>query len=178
MTEDSMSGWASRRMINGLGALTCGGLLGFAVYAERVLGLDPCPLCVFQRVAVLALGFTLLAAYAHNPGRRGARVYGVLALLAAGAGVAFAWRQVWLQGLPADQVPECGPGLDYLMDVFPLPEAIAMVFEGSRSCAEIDWSFLGISMAGWVLAWMVALGGIAAWNNFRRRGDQPRVNRP
>src|SRR5690606_9987649 len=127
------------------------GLLGYALYAQHGLGLEPCPLCVFQRVAVLALGIVFLVAYAHNPQRRGARVYGGLATIAAGAGIAFAWRQLWLQGLPADQVPECGPGLDFIMDVFPLWEALAMVFKGSGDCAKVDWTFLGLSMAGWVL---------------------------
>lgn len=168
MTEGIGTGGLSRRRVNGIGALVCGGLLGFAVFAERVLGLDPCPLCVFQRVAVLALGFVFMAAYAHNPGRAGAVVYGLLAGVAAGAGITFAGRQLWLQGLPPDQVPECGPGLDYIMDVFPFFEAIAMVFEGSGDCAKVDWSFLGLSMAGWVLIWLVALGVLALWNNSRR----------
>ena len=167
MTGSQQRGWLDRRMVNGYCALVCGALLGFAVFAERVLGLEPCPLCVFQRVAVLAVGVVFLVAYAHNPGRSGARAYGVLALLAAGAGIAFAWRQLWLQGLPPDQVPECGPGLNYIMDVFPLHEAIAMVFEGSGDCAEVDWTFLGLSMAGWVLVFLVGLAVAAAWNNFR-----------
>jgi protein dithiol:quinone oxidoreductase len=168
MTERTAAGGLDRRLINGLGALICGGLLGFALYAEHVLGLEPCPLCVFQRVAVLALGIAFLAAYAHNPARFGARVYGGVAALAAAAGAVFAGRQVWLQSLPADQVPECGPGLDYVMDVFPFHEAVAMVFQGSGDCAVVDWAFLGISMGGWVLIWMAGLGTFAVWNNFRR----------
>jgi protein dithiol:quinone oxidoreductase len=168
MTERTGTGGLDRRLVNGFGALACGGLLGYALYAQHGLGLEPCPLCVFQRVAVLALGFVLLAAYAHNPGRRGARVYGVLATVAAAAGIAFAWRQLWLQGLPADQAPECGPGIDYIMSVFPLREAVAMVFEGSGDCAKVDWTFLGLSMAGWVLIALATLGVLALWNNFRR----------
>lgn len=158
-----------RRLLNGFGALACGGLLAYALYAQHGLGLEPCPLCVFQRVAVLALGCIFLVAYVHNPGRRGARVYGGLAVLAAGAGIAFAWRQLWLQSLPPDQVPACGPGLDYILGVFPFWEALAMVFEGSGDCAKVDWTFLGLSMAGWVLIALVTLAGFAAWNNFLRR---------
>lgn len=155
-------------MMNGFCALACGGLLGYALYAQHVLGLEPCPLCVFQRVAVLALGCVFLAAYAHNPARGGAKVYGGLAVVAAGAGIGFAWRQLWLQGLPPDQVPECGPGLNFIMDVFPLWEAIAMVLKGSGDCAKIDWTFLGLSMAGWVLISLATLALLALWNNFRR----------
>lgn len=168
MTEITGPGGLDRRLMNGLGALLCGGLLGYALYAEHVLGLEPCPLCVFQRVAVLALGFVFLAAYVHKPGRTGARVYGGLAVLAAGAGIGFAGRQLWLQGLPADQVPECGPGLNFIMDVFPLWEAVTMVLKGSGDCAKVDWTFVGLSMAAWVLISLVVLGTFAAWNNFRR----------
>jgi protein dithiol:quinone oxidoreductase len=168
MTESTVPGGLDRRLMNGLGALLCGGLLGYALYAEHVLGLEPCPLCVFQRVAVLALGFLFLTSYTHKPGRMGARVYGVLAVLSAGAGIGFAWRQLWLQGLPADQVPECGPGLNFIMDVFPFWEAVTMVLKGSGDCAKVDWTFLGLSMAAWVLISLVVLGSFAAWNNFRR----------
>jgi len=168
MTENIERRWPERRLVNLFGALVCGGLVGYAMYAQHGLGLEPCPLCVFQRVAVLALGFVFLAAYLHNPRRRGAGVYGGLALLASGAGIAFAWRQLWLQALPADQVPECGPGLNFIMDVFPLWEAVRMVFQGSGDCAKIDWTFLGLSMAGWVLIALVGLASLAAWNNFRR----------
>lgn len=168
MNETRTRGWLDRRMVNGYCALACGGLLAYALYAQHGLGLEPCPLCVFQRVAVLALGFVFLAAYAHNPARGGARVYGTLAVVAAAGGIAFAGRQLWLQGLPADQVPECGPGLNFIMDVFPFWEAVKMVFQGSGDCAKIDWTFLGISMAGWVLISLVGLASLAAWNNFRR----------
>jgi len=172
MNDALQSAGASRRLLNGLGALICGGLLGFALYAQHGLGLEPCPLCVFQRVATLALGVVFLAAYAHNPGPGGARVYGGLATVAAGAGILFAGRQLWLQSLPEDQVPACGPGYDYIMDIFPLHEAMAMIFEGSGECAEVSWSFLGLSMAGWVVAWLAALAVLAIWNNFRRVGSR------
>jgi protein dithiol:quinone oxidoreductase len=168
MSDPSVRGGLDRRLINGFCALACGGLLGYALFAQHGLGLEPCPLCVFQRVSVLALGFVFLAAYAHNPGRAGARAYGGLALVAAGAGIAFAWRQLWLQSLPPDQVPECGPGLNFIMDVFPFWDAVRMVFQGSGDCAKVDWTFLGLSMAGWVLIAVASLAAVAAWNNFRR----------
>jgi len=159
--------WLSRRQLNGLGALACAGMMGFALFAQYGLGLEPCPLCVFQRVAVIALGIIFLLAFLHGPGGAGARLYGGLMFLPAAGGMAVAGRQVWLQSLPKDEIPACGPGLDYILDVFPFHEALAMVFEGSGECAEVEWSFLGLSMAGWVF---VILGGLvvfAAWNNFR-----------
>lgn len=157
-----------RRLLNAAGLLACTGMMGFALYAQHGLGLEPCPLCILQRVAVIVLGGLFLAALLHGPGRRGAAVYGVLMLVAAGAGMVVAGRQVWLQNLPAQDVPACGPGFDYLMDVFPLTDALAMIFEGSGECAEVSWQLLGLSMAGWVLVVLALLGLFGAWNNFRR----------
>lgn len=158
-----------RRPLNGLGALACAAMIGFALYAQHGMGLDPCPLCILQRVAVIGLGAVLLVAFLHGPGNGGAKFYGALALLPALGGMGVAGRQVWLQHLPADEVPACGPGLDYMLDVFPLHEALAMVFEGSGECAETAWSFLGLSMAGWVFVLLAGLAVFAAWNNFRRQ---------
>ncbi len=143
-------------------------MMAFALYAQYGMGLDPCPLCVFQRVAVIALGAVFLAAFLHGPGPAGAKFYGALMLVPALGGMAVAGRQVWLQQLPADEVPACGPGLDYMLDVFPLHEALAMVFEGSGECAETAWTFLGLSMAGWVFVLLAGLLVFALWNNFRR----------
>jgi len=159
-------GW--RRHGNAAGAMICAGLMVFAVYAQYGLGLEPCPLCVFQRVAVIVMGVLFGLAWLQAPGPAGSRIYAVLLLLAAVAGGAIAARQIWLQSLPPEEVPACGPGLDYIMDVFPLSEALAMVFSGSGECAEISWSFLGISMPGWVLVWLVALAIWGIWVNWRR----------
>ncbi|MDA0979201.1 MAG: disulfide bond formation protein B, partial [Proteobacteria bacterium] len=95
------------------------------------------------------------------PAATGVRVYGILTILAAAAGVALAGRQLYLQGLPPEEVPACGPGLDYLLDVFPLSEVLAMVFEGDGSCAEVLWTFLGISIPGWTLIGFIGLIGLA-----------------
>ncbi|MEJ2523474.1 MAG: disulfide bond formation protein B, partial [Gammaproteobacteria bacterium] len=138
-------------------------MMGFALYAQHGMGLDPCPLCVFQRVAVIGLGLLFLLAFLHGPGPTGARIYGALMLVPALAGMAVAGRQVWLQHLPEEEVPACGPGLDYMLDVFPLHEALAMVFEGSGECAETAWSFLGVSMAGWVFILLAGLLVFALW---------------
>ena len=94
-------------------------------------------------------------------------MYGILGAVCALAGAAVSARHVWLQNLPADLVPECGPGLDYMLDVFPLTEALTLVFQGSGECANVQWSFLGLSMPAWVLVWCVALALFALWANWR-----------
>jgi disulfide bond formation protein DsbB len=158
----------SRRALNFIGFGICAALLGFALYAQHGLGLEPCPLCIFQRIALMALAVVLLVAALHGPGPVGGRFYGVLAGLCALAGIAVAGRHVWLQSLPPDRVPSCGPGLGYLFDTFPLGDALKMVFSGSGECAKIDWTFLGLSMPVWVLAWFVVLGVAAVANGWRR----------
>lgn len=154
----------SRRRLNGLGALVCAGMMGFALFQQHVMGLEPCPLCVLQRIAVIGLGVIFAVAFLHAPKALGSRIYGLLLFIPGGFGGAVAIRHIWLQSLPPDQVPECGPGLNYMLDTFPLADTLKMVFKGSGECAKIVWSFLGISMPGWVLIWMVILtfGGLLA----------------
>ena len=152
------------RQANLLGALVCAGLMGYALYAQYVLGLAPCPLCVFQRVAVIALGLVFLVAAAHPAGRTGRRAYAVAIALVALAGAGVAARHLWLQSLPPDRVPACGPGLGFILEAFPPGEALAMVFTGSGECANVDWRFLGLAMPAWVLLALAGLGlaGVAA----------------
>lgn len=145
------------------GALACAALLGYGLWLQHVDGLDPCPLCVFQRVAFIALGLVFLVAAVHGPGRIAAIVYGVLGLAAAATGAAIAGRHVWLQSLPADQVPACGPGLQYMLEQFSFTRMIARVLSGSGECASVDWSFLGLTIPGWALVWFVLLGAWAVW---------------
>ena len=157
----------SRRIVNFAGFAVCAGLMGFALFAQHVLLLDPCPLCVFQRVAVISIGIIFLVAALHNPSGVGRFVYALLLALAAIGGGAVAGRHAWLQQLPPDQVPTCGPGLDYMLETLPFTEVLGKVFTGSGECAEIVWQFLGLSMPGWVLVWMVVLGVSGVWNNLR-----------
>ncbi len=154
----STSRLPSRRIINLLGFLSCVGLLGYAYYAQYYLYLDPCPLCIFQRVAMAALGVVFLIAALHNPRGWGAKVYALLLAMAAAAGIGVAARHVWLQSLPADQVPACGPGLEYMLDTFPFTETLQLVLRGSGDCATVDWSLLGLSMPAWVLIAFLGLG--------------------
>jgi disulfide bond formation protein DsbB len=132
-------------------------LLGFGYILQFVDGLTPCPLCIFQRLAFFATGSLALLAAIHGAGRVGARVYASVMGLAAVIGAGIAARQVWLQHLPADRVPECGPGLDFILEVYPLAEAVKTVLRGSGDCAKVDWTFLGLSIAEWSLASFSAL---------------------
>jgi disulfide bond formation protein DsbB len=145
------------------GFLVCAGLLAFAYYLQYFEFQDPCPLCILQRLAFFALAFVFLIAALHGPGRTASIVYGALLFAIAGAGAAVAARHVWLQNLPRSQVPECGPGLDYMLEKFPLAEVLQKVLRGSGECAESGWSFLGLTIAGWSLVWLVALALFAAY---------------
>jgi disulfide bond formation protein DsbB len=141
-----------------LGFAICAGLLGYALYLEHFQGLVPCPLCTFQRGAFLLLAAVFLLGALHAPRGKGGRgVYGFLALLAAGLGISIAGRHVWLQNLPPDQVPACGPDLSYMMEAFPLGDVLRKVFTGSGECAKVDWAFLGLAMPAWSLIWFVLL---------------------
>ncbi len=158
----------NRRIINLIGFVCCASLMGFALYAQHVLLLDPCPLCVLQRVAVISSGAVFLIAALHDPSGWGSRIYATLLALFAvgGAGVA-AWH-IRLQNLPPSEVPSCGPGLDYMLENFPLGDALQMVFKGSGECADVVWSFLGLSMPAWVVISVGGLGIAGIWNNLRK----------
>lgn len=138
-------------------ALACGGLIGLALYFQSRDGLDPCPLCIFQRVAYLAAAAVALVAAGHGPGRRAARVYASLLGVASLAGAGIAGRQVWLQHLPADRVPECGPGLEFMLEMYAPFDVVKRVLRGTGDCAKVDWTLLGFSMAEWSLACFIGL---------------------
>lgn len=159
------------RALNGLAFLACLVAMGGALYLQYQVGLEPCPLCIFQRVGVIACAVLLLIAFLHGPKTIGLRVYAALTALAALTGGGIAIRQLWLQQLPPDQVPLCGPGLNYMLDVFPLHEVLAKVLSGSGECAEVTWRFLGLSLAGWSLVVFIGLLAVALIQLLRpRRG--------
>ena len=161
--------WLSPRRAFGLAAIACFALIAFALYLQYAQNEEPCPLCVFQRVAVIALGVVFLAAAVHAPGRTGLRIYSVLLVLIAATGAAIASRHVWLQLLPKDRVPECGPGLDFMLQQFPLADVLALVFRGSGECAEAGWRFLGLTIPAWTLIWFIGLGVLALVVGWRAR---------
>lgn len=160
----------TRRRIYLLGFLACAGLIAFALYLQHQLGEDPCALCIFQRVAVMALGIIFLIAGLHNPGARGNRAYASLALVATLAGGGIAARHVWLQHLPKDQVPECGPGLSYLMETQPWLRVFQNVLQGSGECAEVGWTFLRLSIPEWTMICFVLFAIMVIFQFRNRRG--------
>jgi disulfide bond formation protein DsbB len=155
-----------------LGFAACAGLLGFALYLQYFEGQDPCPLCALQRVVYLALAAVFLVAALHGPGRTGAMIYGGLLFIVAAAGAAIATRHVWLQHLPKDRVPECGPGFDYIFRKYSALRALEKVLAGSGECAEVSWRMLGLSIAEWSLVWFLAFAVFAVYLALtaRRRG--------
>jgi disulfide bond formation protein DsbB len=148
-------------------ALCCASLFGFALYNQYVEYLDPCPLCVLQRLAFLWIGIFALLAFIHNPRRLGLKIYTWFIVLGASFGALVAGRHIWLQNLPTDQVPECGPGLNYMLENFPLSEVFKTVLYGSGSCAEVLWTFLGMTMPMWTLIWYIGLGLVTLWFVYR-----------
>ncbi|HTY48544.1 MAG TPA: disulfide bond formation protein B [Steroidobacteraceae bacterium] len=156
------------RLINAAGFLACAAMLGYALYSEFHLGLDPCPLCIFQRIGVLALGLAFLAAAVHNPARWGRRVYAALTALAALATAAVAARHIYIQSQPPGTFAACGAPLNVLMKMFHIWTVVAKVLHAGGECAVVNWRFAGLTMPEWVLIWMVGLGAAGVTANLRR----------
>lgn len=165
-----MPSFLTYRTINLLIVLAVASLLATGYYMQFVMHLEPCMLCMSQRLGFMATGLVTLLALIHNPVAGGRRVYGVVAALFALGGALLASRQLWLQSLPKDQVPACGPGFDYVMETFPFLEAVSILIRGDGNCAQVDWTFLGLSIAGWSWIWFVGLAGVLLWQAFRRGG--------
>lgn len=150
------------------GFFLCFIMLAIAAYFQFAGGLEPCPLCILSRVIVLAMGGVFFIAAIHNPGGWGVKVYALLGLIIALVGVGVSGRHVWLQNLPPEQIPSCGPGLDFILNNFPLSEALELVLRGSGECAEVQWSLLGLTIPGWTLVAFLFLGVISLWQLWRK----------
>lgn len=161
--------YPSIRNTNLIITLGCAFLIMVGMYLEHVMKLNPCPLCITQRAFIVLTGFLALAAFIHNPALTGRRVYAAAGIIAALAGAYFAQHQLWLQSLPADQVPACGPGLAYMFEVFPLFDAFKMLLQGDGTCAEVQ-KVLGLTIPGWTL---IAFIGLAAINIFQLLRKRP-----
>lgn len=150
-----------------LGFLACGGLLAYAIYTQLHDGLEPCNLCIFQRIAFFGLGLVFLAGGLHAPAGNGRRGYGVVAALAALAGVGIAARHVWIQTFPSPTA-SCGVPLSFMRETMSTTDVIRKVLTATGNCGDIDWTFLGLSMPWWSLIWFVLLGAWAVYAAFRR----------
>ncbi len=161
--------WSRYRFVSGFLFLASVIGMAFALYLEHVQGFEPCPLCVFQRVGLIALGTVSLIAFIHNPASNILkRVYALLGSVGILWSAGVAARHVWLQNLPPDQVPSCGPGLDYLVDALPLKSVLSQVLSGSGECAVVDWSFLGQSLPVWSFLFFAVLALVSLWQLFRK----------
>ncbi|MBU1424353.1 MAG: disulfide bond formation protein B [Gammaproteobacteria bacterium] len=158
-----------KRWLNLAGVLTVAGLFGFGLYLQYVLRLQPCPLCMIQRFVFIAIGALFLIAALHNAKQIGSKIYSVLIALTAAWGIAVASRHIWIQHLPKDQVPGCGPGLDYMLKNFPISEVWQELVHGSGDCAEKSWTFLALGIPEWSLVWYVLLGVFAVLVGWKKR---------
>jgi len=159
----------SNRILFAVGAAACALLLATGYYLQYFQDQDPCPLCLVQRGFYYGFGLVFLVAALHGEGRL---TYSVLGFLIAIGGAAIAGRHVWLQHLPAAQVPACGPDLFYMLQNFSLGRTIEKLLTATGQCAEVKWRFLGLSIAEWSLAWFVALAAYAVWIGFRRQSPR------
>jgi disulfide bond formation protein DsbB len=137
--------------------MVCAGLMGWALWLQYGMGLEPCPLCVFQRVAVVVIGVIFLVAAIHGPGWIGALIYGILTLIVGSTGAALAAWQVWIQAQPKGSVAACGTSLNYMLETLSLTDVISAVLKGSGECAEQGWLFLGLAIPSWTFVFFVAM---------------------
>jgi len=158
----------NRRLANLAGFLVCAGLIAYALYSQYQLNVDPCPLCIFQRVGVIAMGVVFLVAALHNPKGWGRYVYAVLIGIASLATIGVAADHLYVQSLPEGAVPSCGAPLGMLFKFSPWLEVVKKVLTGSGECHEVNWQFLGLAMPAWVLIWALALGVGGVLANVRR----------
>ncbi len=148
----------SYRSLNLFGLVVCAASLVFAIfYLERTLFLEPCPLCVLDRVVLVTLGVVFLIALTHNPGSLFAKLYGLISIILCITGIGLASRHIWLQNLPKDQVPECGPDLNFMLETLPILDVIKKTLTGSGSCADVSWTFAGLTIPEQTLILFVGL---------------------
>jgi protein dithiol:quinone oxidoreductase len=159
-----------RRRPNFIGFLVCAALLAYALYAQFHLGLEPCPLCIFQRIGITLIGLVFFLAALHHPRGGGRAVYAALIALAALATAAVAVRHLYVQSLPPGSLPSCGAPLATLLKFTPLFDLIKKVLTGSGECGEVNWRFLGLAMPAWVVLWALALGAFGLRANLSRGG--------
>lgn len=164
--------FTSNRALFLLCFLASAGLMGFGMFLQHVKNLEPCPLCIMQRYAFIAVGLVALVAGLHNPRGWGRVPYALLMLIGAGAGAGVAGRQIWLQHNPQVSA-QCGPDLDYMLDSFPLSQVLPMLFKGEGDCGKVLWQFLGLSIPEWAMVWFAIFILFSVWIAFRRTARHP-----
>jgi len=163
---------SARRLVNLTGFALCAALIAYALYSQLHLGLEPCPLCIFQRIGIALLGVVFLAAALHHPRGRGRYLYGLAIALAALATLLVAARHMYVQSLPPGTLPSCGAPLTVLLKFTPVWEVVRKVLTGSGECSEVTWRFLGLAMPAWVLIWAFLLGTAGVIANLRPTATQ------
>jgi protein dithiol:quinone oxidoreductase len=148
--------------------VACAGLLAFAIYLQEEVGLEPCPMCILQRYAFTAIGIVALVAAIHGPSGRALKAYGVLLVVLAIAGGGVAIRQSYIQHFPP-LTSSCGTDLEFLVNTFPISQALPKIFSGSADCAAVHWRLLGLSIAEWALVWFAIFVVVTAWFAFARK---------
>jgi len=144
-------------------AVACACLMAYGIYyLQEELGLEPCPMCILQRYALISIGTVALVAAIHGPRDWGLRVYSGLIVLFAVLGGGVSIRHSYLQHFPP-KVETCGSDLGFLMGNFPLSQAVPKIFAGTGSCSKIDWRFLGLTIPEWTLVWFAIFAGLAVW---------------
>ena len=157
------------RLIFLLVAAACAGLMAFSFYLQLILELEPCPLCISQRVVMTSIGLVALMAALHNPVKTGYRIYGAFLGLCSLAGASLAGRQIWIQHLPPEQVPSCMPSIEYLVDILPFTDILKIMLTGTGDCAEVQWVFLGLTIPGWTLIVFAGFVAVGLFESLRRK---------
>lgn len=150
-------------------AMACAGLMVFSFFLQFVLKLEPCPLCISQRIAMTCLGLLALMAALHNPQSTSYRVYSAVLMLFSLIGSLLAGRQLWIQHLPPEKVPSCMPNIEYLIDILPMTEIMQIMVTGTGDCATVQWSFLGLTIPGWTLIMFFGFLLVGLFELFRKR---------
>ncbi len=164
----SLTRLSPRQVFFALVALCAASIAVAYFFMQQYLGLAPCPLCMTQRAFVVLLAAFALLGALHNPGQTGRRIYAGLCVLAGLGGAAVAGRHVWLQHLPPEEVPACGPSLEYMLDTLPFAETLQIVLMGDGNCAETMWTFMGLSIPDQTLLLFLVLIAISLWQAVRR----------
>ncbi len=158
----------SKRIISFLAFLASVALIAFALYLEMYIKLDPCPLCIIQRVFIMLVGVLFLIALVLKQHTHFTRYYYYFIAFVAVLGGMVSARHIWIQSLPPDQLPSCGAGLRYMLEILPVNQVATMLFQGTGECAKVTWRFLTLSIPEWTLICFVGFALVAVWQALRK----------